>query len=82
MKNSQLILTFYVEVEYRAMAQICCEIVWIVGVLLDLQVLNFGLADLFCDNKTSIQVEANLIFHEWTKHIQIDCHLVCDYLSK
>lgn len=34
------------------------------------------LMELFCDDKAEIQIAANLIYHERTKHIKINCHII------
>ncbi|KAL2244201.1 UNVERIFIED_CONTAM: Retrovirus-related Pol polyprotein from transposon RE1 [Sesamum indicum] len=66
------------EAEYRSLAATVCELRWISYLLADFGVsLNLPVS-LFCDNKAAVHILANPVFHERTKHIEIDCHIVRD----
>ncbi|XP_031259399.1 uncharacterized protein LOC116117527 [Pistacia vera] len=70
------------EAEYRAMAKTTCEIVWILGLLRDLEVQTGKPVTLYCDNKAANDIAANPVFHERTKHIEIDCHFVREKIQE
>jgi hypothetical protein len=64
------------EAEYRAMASTASELTWIKQVLADLNIEIKEPMKMYCDNQAAIHITANPIFHERTKHIEVDCHFV------
>jgi hypothetical protein len=64
-----------------AMASTTKEIVWLHWLLADMRVFFSHPTPMYCDNQSSIQIAHNLVFHERTKHIEIDCHLTRHHLK-
>ncbi|GJV24560.1 hypothetical protein Tco_1377255, partial [Tanacetum coccineum] len=64
------------EAEYRALASVTSEVTWILKILKDLQCNDLLPVDLFCDSNSAIKIAANPVFHERTKHLEIDLHFV------
>ncbi|XP_074305495.1 uncharacterized protein LOC141640711 [Silene latifolia] len=70
------------EAEYRFMAALVCELKWLKGLLSSLGVSLSLPMRLFCDNQSALHLAHNPVFHERTKHIEIDCHFVRDAISE
>ncbi|WOH13997.1 hypothetical protein DCAR_0933512 [Daucus carota subsp. sativus] len=64
------------EAEYRSMADTCCEIVWLLAIFRVFGFNSLTPVQLHCDNKSALYIASNSVFHERTKHIEIDCHIV------
>ncbi|GJY26379.1 ribonuclease H-like domain-containing protein [Tanacetum coccineum] len=52
------------------------EIIWIQKLLFNLKTKVTLPVNLFCDNKSALQLAANPIFHERSKHFEIDVHFI------
>ncbi|XP_019085897.1 PREDICTED: uncharacterized protein LOC109126631 [Camelina sativa] len=64
------------ESEYRAMGFPVKEIRWLVNLLGELHAPQTKAVAFFCDSIAAIHIANNVVFHERTKHLQIDCHKV------
>ncbi|GKD70939.1 hypothetical protein Tco_1325029, partial [Tanacetum coccineum] len=68
--------------EYRALASVTSELIWILKNLKDLQIENLLPVSLHCDSNSAIKIDTNPVFHERTKHLEIDLHFVREKVLK
>lgn len=64
------------EAEYRAMANLASELQWLHFLFTDLGIHHTNPIPLYCDNQAAIHISENPVFHERTKHIELDCYFV------
>lgn len=79
-KKQSVVSRSSTKVEYRAMATTVSEILWIWWLLANFDVHINEPTPLLCDNESACHIADNPIFHEHTKHIEMDCYFVreCD----
>lgn len=75
-KKQHTIVRSSTQAKYRAMANIVCEVTWILALLKDFDIqLNLPIP-LYTDSKSVIHIAENAVLHKRTKHIEIDCHFI------
>ena len=79
-KKQTVVARSSAEAEYRSIAIVTCELMWIKQFLQELRFCEVVQMRLYCDNQTALHIASNPIFHERTKHIEIDCHFIREKL--
>nr|GEV76532.1 hypothetical protein [Tanacetum cinerariifolium] len=64
------------EAEYRAMASTVSEVLWVRWLLSELRIDTSSPTPLFYDNQAARHIANNPVFHERTKHVEMDCYFV------
>ncbi|KAD0786919.1 hypothetical protein E3N88_43719 [Mikania micrantha] len=75
-KKQSVVSRSSAEAEYRAMAATVSEILWFRWLLTELDAPQENSTTLFCDNEAARHIANNPVFHERTKHVEMDCHFV------
>ena len=63
------------------MAQPVCEIIWFHQLLMKVDIETPVPAKLWCDNQAILHIAYNPVFHERTKHIEINCHFFSEKIQ-
>lgn len=75
-KKQSVVSRSSAEAEYPSMANATSELIWLRSILQSLEVPHTPLMSLLVDTKAALQISANPVQYERTKHVEIDCHFV------
>ncbi|KAJ0838020.1 putative RNA-directed DNA polymerase [Helianthus annuus] len=64
------------EAENRSMCSATCELIWLKNLLSELNVVCKLPMLLSCDSQAALAIAANPVFHERTKHFELDLHFL------
>ena len=80
-KKQNVVARSSAELEFRAIAQGLCELLWLKIILDDLRIQWDDPMKLYYDNK-SANIAHNPIQHDKTKHIEVDRHFIKENLKE
>jgi len=64
------------------MSQSTCEIMWIHHLLNEIGLKHPTPSKLWCDNQVALHIASNPVYHERTKHIEVDCHFIREKIQE
>jgi len=68
------------EAEYRSLRRLVAELAWLSRLLSEFSIPDITPIPVKCDSQAAIYIARNPVFHERTKHIELDCHFVQEKL--
>lgn len=71
-----------IESEYRAVAHGYCELLWLRILLDELGFKQDGPMHIYSDSTSTIKLANNPVYHDKTKHVEVDCHFIKENIEK
>ena len=80
-KKQSVVARSNTKAKYCALADATSELLWLRWLLIDMGAPQTTSTPIHCDNRSAIHIAHNDVFHEHTKHIEIDCHFIHHHLQ-
>ena len=81
-KKQNVVARSSAEAEFRGLANVLCETLWLRLLLQDLGYLSEQPIQLFCDNKAACDIAHNPVQHDRTKHVEVDRFFIKEKLDR
>ncbi|WRX20564.1 Reverse transcriptase [Theobroma cacao] len=81
-KKQNVVSRSSAESEYCTVAQTTCKLMRIHHLLEEIGFSDSSLMRLWCDNQATMHISSNPVFHESTKHLEVDCHFVREKIQQ
>lgn len=80
-KKQSVVARSSAEAEYRSLATLTYELQWLKLLFCDLSFPHPEPMTVLYNNQAVIHIIENSVFHEWTKHIELDCYFIRDKIQ-
>ena len=80
-KKQYIVARSSAEAKYQAMTLATFELIWLKHFLQELRFRKDEQMKLICDNQAALHVSSNLVFHEMTKYIEVNCHFIREKIA-
>ncbi|GFY96447.1 hypothetical protein Acr_11g0007530 [Actinidia rufa] len=81
-KKQIVVVRSSAKAEYRVLTHTSCELLWLKHFLKESMFEVPLPMSIYCDNQVGIHISSNPVFHERTKHIEVDCHIIRERVEK
>ncbi|KAG8473394.1 hypothetical protein CXB51_035704 [Gossypium anomalum] len=81
-RKQQVVSRSTVEAEYRSLAHVITEMIWIQSLLTELGVSLRGKALVWCDGSAALAVAGNPVLHSKFKHVELDLFFVREKVAQ
>ncbi|KAG8503208.1 hypothetical protein CXB51_001211 [Gossypium anomalum] len=71
----------FLTAEYMAITEACKETIWLKGLFSELN-KDLQISIVFCNSQSAIFLTKDQMFHERTKHIDVQYHFFCDIIAR
>ncbi|XP_075079725.1 uncharacterized protein LOC142164957 [Nicotiana tabacum] len=73
-KKQHVVSLSSAEAEYRSLSKAVAEVTWLSRLLVNFGLPVYSSIPVFFGNQAALHIAKNPVFHERTKHIELDCH--------
>ncbi|KAJ0821711.1 putative RNA-directed DNA polymerase [Helianthus annuus] len=80
-KKQRVVALSSTEAEYIALSMAGCQALWLKGILNDLKFNMECPPVIFCDNKSTINLAKDPVYHGKSKHIRVKYHFIRDLIK-
>ncbi|XP_040967354.1 uncharacterized mitochondrial protein AtMg00810-like [Gossypium hirsutum] len=81
-RKQQVVSRSTAEAEYRSLAHVIAEMIWIQSLLTELGVSLRGKALVWCDSSATVAVAGNPVLHSKFKHVELDLFFVREKVAQ